>query len=849
MDSSSGNHRRLSFERGKIRTSDASARPPSRTKRIAPTQSFAPPPSPLRETSYFSETKRRRPTFKVFLAAFCGVILLVLLGGTHNAVALGTALLLPGLALLIKPPTTGLGKLGDLGAAGLLLCFLLAFLPQFYWSTPEWRLDAAESLGVDLPSVLSMQPWISFEAWLMAVAGFAWFYAAIQWPVNFSGRRWLFFFLSILLAAIAGTVIWGNLIGMRYPGAEDATASSFFSNRNQTANFLALGGVATFAYAMEGLRSRRVMAMVGVPASILCLVGLVLSASMVGLLLYFVGVGLWFVCSLRAGSLPRLFKIGFPIVIIAFSAVVFSNEKLVQRIVGFVSSDSGPSQVSRIPIYSDTTAMVLDAPLSGFGLGSFSAVFPQYREASATFQSVVHPESDLFWLASEGGLLAVCFFALFLFGYALRCRGFDQGVNASYRVLALVAVLVFLLHTLVDVPGHRPGAVYFAILFAALSLPSRERPKLLLPSIFWRFAGGLLTVFGLVWLAAGVFNLPWHSSVRLKQHQDAIRSHISVGDFTQAKEVADDWLALRPLDWQAYFQRAQLTLSDSGNQADAAADFTRARFVEPILGIVSYEEGKIWLPYDPARAVSAWRQTLLREMESKDGVYQKMLQLARKHPEVQEGMARLSEVDPYYRVYFLCFLQGDELMGEIRRELSKDPSLSRFSVEQRTAIVRAWLKSGNLDEAEVFLTEYSESLENSWWLFSLLRKGQADFEAALEVLRENVEVPKMPDVRLDEAIITRLTREYVVAPKDIMKGTSLLYIYVQKNEYERALPILDRLLESHKPPLYLYYWRAECLYQVEEYFESWYAFETYLEKLWESLQLTDVRVAAAFDLE
>ncbi len=833
MDSRSGKYRRRSSKRRKSGISGSSSRQSSGSKRSQPTQSFAPPPTASRGTIRFPSSSREPAVFKVFLTAFCGVILLVLLGGSHNAVALGTALLLPGLALVLKPPTAGLGKIGDFGVVGLLLCLLLAFVPQFYWPTAEWRLDAVESFGIELPTVLSVQPWISFEAWLMAVAGFAWLYAAMQWPVNFFGRRWLFFWLSILLAGIAGVVLWGNLVGARYPGAEEATAFSFFPNRNQTANFLALGGVATFAYAMEGLRTRTVLPLVGAPASALCLAGLVLGVSRAGVLLYFVGVGLWFVCSLRTHSLPRFLKIGFPLVIVAFSVVVSSNQRTVQRIVSFASSESQLQDEFRLRIYEDATEMVLDAPLSGFGVGSFSAVFPQYREASANYQRVVHPESDFFWLASEGGLLAVGFCALFLFGYALRCRGFSEGASASYRVAALVAVLIFLLHALVDVPGHRPGTVYFVILFAALALPRRDRPQSWLPPFFWRATGGVLTVFGLVWLSAGAFNLPWHSSIRLEQQQAAIRRHVSVADFEGATVAADEWLALRRLDWRAYFQRAQLILSDTGNRADAAADFRRARFVEPILGVVSYEEGKIWLSYDPARAVSAWRETLFREVENMDRIYSHMLRLVKKSPHSQARMARLSEIDPHYRAFFLRSLKGEELMRELRLELAKDPGLSRFNVEQRTGVVQRWIQHGDLESAEAFIAEYGESLENSWWLLSLVRRDQADFRAAVDLIRKNVAVPEVPKVQLDEAVFVRLTREYAVAPKNIMKGTALLNYYVQKEEYEKALPLLDRLLESHKPPLYLYYWRAECLFRVEDYLESWRSFEMYLEKLWE----------------
>ena len=77
-------------------------------------------------------------------------------------------------------------------------------------------------------------------------------------------------------------------------------------------------------------------------------------------------------------------------------------------------------------------------------------------------------------------------------------------------------------------------------------------------------------------------------------------------------------------------------------------------------------------------------------------------------------------------------------------------------------------------------------------------------------------------------------REYAVASGDMMKGTALLYVYTQQGAYEKALSIVDRLLYADQTPLHVYYWRAECLYQLEEYIESWYAFEAYLGKLWET---------------
>ena len=831
MDPRSGKHRRNSVKRRQAGPLSKRSHAHSKSRRSPPpTNSFASAPIGSHGLIQLPKIKRESPVFKAFLVGFCGVFLLVIFGGSHHVAALGFALILSGTALLIHPPSRGLGKLGDLGVLGLLACLLLAFVPQFYWPTADWRLDAVESFGLELPSSLSVQPWISFEAWLMALAGFAWLYASLQWKINLPGRRCLFFCLSILLSVIAGAVVWGNLVGARFLGVGEAEAFSFFPSPHQTANLLLLGGIVTSTYAMEGMRTRNPIPLVGIPASALCLGGLFLLGSPVCALLYFAGNGLWLLISMRARSWPRPFKIALPVVIITFSIFLLTSDRTMERISSFATSDSQFNQGEHLKIFQDTTKLMFDAPLSGFGLGSFSTVFPQYREASKSYLPILHPQSDLLWLASEGGLLAIGFLSVFLIGFALRCRGMMEGGGATFRLLAIVAVIIFLLHGLVDVSGHRPGTVYFAILFAALALPSRDRPKISLPVFFWRIPAVTLIAFGLMWLGAGVFNLPWHSSIRMARYQGEVQSHVSAMDYMTASSVTNDWLALYPFDWRAYFQRAELVLSNSGDQEAAAADFTRARFVEPILGVVSYEEGIAWLPINSGRVISAWRETLLREMENMDSTFDRMLEQAASR-EMREKMARLSEINPHFRTRYISSLKGEKLISEISYELSKNPSLSFFDRAQRSRIVENWLNNGDLSSANAFISEYGESLNNNWWLRSLSLHKQADFRAASDLIRKNVDAPDLPKIQKDEVAFARLLRGYGVNSNDTVKSTALIYMLVERGDYERALPIIDRLLDGNNPAPNLYYWRGECLYRLQDYGESWYAFEDYIEVL------------------
>ena len=266
------------------------------------------------------------------------------------------------------------------------------------------------------------------------------------------------------------------------------------------------------------------------------------------------------------------------------------------------------------------------------------------------------------------------------------------------------------------------------------------------------------------------------------------------------------------------------------NQEEATADFSRARFVEPILGEVSYEEGSVWLPINPARAISAWRETFLREMGDMDSTFDRMLEQA-VSLEMREKMARLSEINPHFRARFLSSLKGEALISEISYELSKDPLLSDFDRGQRSRIVENWIKNGDLSSANAFLSEYGESLNDSWWLRSLSLQRQANLQEAIDLIRRNISVPNLPKMQKNEAAFTRLLREHAVAPNDTEKGIAVIYIYVAQGDYGKALPVIDRLLEGDTPPLNLYYWRGECLYRLQEYAESWDAFGDYLEAL------------------
>ncbi|MEC7273766.1 MAG: O-antigen ligase family protein [Verrucomicrobiota bacterium] len=825
-----GNRRRRSKRQ---RTSVSSKYSPiykSKSKEM--TSSFAKAPSASRATIQLHDLSEPRPHYRTFLVAFVGVFILILLSHYNNTLVLGLSLVFPGISLLLNPPQRGLGKLADLSALVLLTSLFLAFLPSHVAFYSAWRMEAINDLGIKIPMVLSIQPWITFEACLIVIAGFGWLYAALQWPINLPGRRRLSFWLAILIASTAGFIVWLNLINLRVSGISKGSYISSSFNLGHMANLLSLGGVTTFAYTLQVVQRRALRSILALSATLLCLAGLFLEGSRTGVLFYLAGVLFCCLFCLRTKSFSRSFKKGLIFTVLVIFLVVLGNNKVRQKINNFVVAESGMDTDLVLNVYKDTALMVLENPLTGVGLGNFAAIFPQYREASVHYKDVNYPKSDILWFIAEGGLLAILSLIFFVVTFARCYRGLYEGKSAIYRIFSLITVFVFLILSFCDVPAHSPALAYFAVLFAILALPKREFQPISFSPIIWKSLGAVLLFIGLLWSLAGLTRLPWHSTMSTAGLEEKVRMHIDLAEFKQANLILDKWISLHPMDWRAYSQRARLSLSYSGNLEEALADFERARFLEPVLGIVGIEEGNAWMPYYPKRAISAWGLALRREIDKPERYFSKMLMMVEKSPDQMDAMAEISRQSPSIRAAFLSYIKGDRLMRELQVELERDPSLSIYNREQRTNIISHWIKWGDKELAAEFITANEQALDNAWWLRSLIYEGVADYLEAVKIIRASMEKPEIPKLNLEEDTIVKLKRECVLSPTDLRKVRPLMYDYIKQGSYDNALTLLERYLEYDQLPFELIYWRAECLYHVEDYVESWLAFEAYLKIIW-----------------
>ncbi len=156
------------------------------------------------------------------------------------------------------------------------------------------------------------------------------------------------------------------------------------------------------------------------------------------------------------------------------------GQRLVQR---FASFKDEASYHTRVQIARDSIPMVKARPLLGWGLGTFTTVYPKYRTFYANvFINAAH--NDYVQVLTETGMLgfaAVLAFLTLVYLHGFRkLRGSRMDVTQAVTLAALLGVTGILVHSFVDFNLQIPAnAATFYVLSAtaAASIPSPTRRR------------------------------------------------------------------------------------------------------------------------------------------------------------------------------------------------------------------------------------------------------------------------------------------------------------------------------------------------------------------------------------
>src|SRR6059058_1979229 len=134
-------------------------------------------------------------------------VLACFLGGATEKWEEGFVITVLALYLLVRPPRFSLGALTNLVLLTLFILAAVAFFPARWFFQPEWRATFVNDFGIQLPSTLTPQPWLTLSYLVSFVAGLSWLYLVSTQDLGLSEVRFQLRFFSTGIALLAAICI------------------------------------------------------------------------------------------------------------------------------------------------------------------------------------------------------------------------------------------------------------------------------------------------------------------------------------------------------------------------------------------------------------------------------------------------------------------------------------------------------------------------------------------------------------------------------------------------------------------------------------------------------------------
>ncbi len=762
--------------------------------------------------------------------------------GSKEPWALGAVASLVALNLMLVSPRVGPPRsvVWPLAIAALLM--LGAFLPFKTELWPDWRLHWVQDFGGTLPERISPQPWISFEAWVLAVVGFSWLWTCFGRGFSVPERRWLIRMLVVVVALLALLAIIVRHQEIVVPFWRSEWLSGYFGpfpDRNNFSSFLAMGAVLAFASAYDAWRRRSVFWLV-VVLCVVCIVwALVSNTSRAGVVLFFGGVVAWMSFASFSRRSAQRIGVSASIVLVFAAVFVLFGQPILERMHHSGGLAATLSSDNRVQIARDTIRLISQSPWLGVGLGNFDASFAYVATFTDPYARIVHPENDLLWLGADCGIpvLALFLFALFCWwwhtGSWVRGKETRSGQrDRRLRNACAIAVMMIVVHGLVDVPGHSVGVPFTMILVASLALrPRRLRP--LASSTWmisvWRWGAALFCFFAAfmwfsVWLGQPLF--PGRSVARNHiRHAERLAQR---GDLAGSLEAFNRAISIKPLQWNYYYQRAAVELPLGLPHQTVLEDYARMRYLEPHSGIICMDEARQWLQFYPPYALPALREAMKRLRERSQEFYATVFAGLNEHPELRPAMLDLATEPKFKLVYLSSAAPGEDFNHCLELLLEQDPRLETLTSDERLHLFRTWYQKGDKARLLRMLKDDTAWRTDGWPVLASDLAAKGDFHGAWQLAADAVHPPlSKPLGRGGD--LTVLRREFLLHPTDATYGLELYEMEKTKGLLDDALMTLGKLSQLPDSPKRLIYEESVILARKGDYVRAWEKMNQYIQ--------------------
>ena len=619
----------------------------------------------------------------------------------------------------------------------------------------------------------------------------------------------------------------------KFPAELGLNLGGPFANRNHTSSLMVLGSILCLVSAYDSYRSKQRQWALFLLLQVPIVTVIITNSSRAGVLLLFVGMTLWlWTASIRKGLFKKMalvsaFTLG------GISLLVIFGKTLTNRLTETITLGG---TTGRSAIYADAMKITSTAPWSGLGLGNFSAEFPQYASFHEPAIRFLHPESDLLWVMTEGGMTMVtaviALIALFssMTGPWSDSRDEESSSRQDrrFRIAAAIAACMAALHGVVDVPNHSLGYALASSLLLALSIrPSKVRTAAsLLDRTLFRLIGVGAFAAGVSWVAVslGYPTIPGTSTANLlAQKARALREIDQAG---AALRLYNRAVEINPLNWTHYFQRAETHLKLKHSDQQALMDFGRARAIEPHYAMMCFDEGQIWLAYRPRFAIQAWKEYLIRNQARPDH-YEMMLSSIRNDPELRAEALKLATTPTLKLSYLNQVTQSAEFAAVMSELLRQDPELKGFPPQQRMTIFRKWQQWGDREKLKSLLKNNLDWQQDGWLILAEELAKEGDYEGAYQVCTHYEQSPISPSAP-GLTDIDQLAQNFLFNPLDPRRGLDLYFAQKGKLQWTGALATLEKVAGLPNSPAYVTYEMAVVYAQKEDFRKAWELMSRYL---------------------
>lgn len=397
--------------------------------------------------------------------------------------------------------------------------------------------------------------------------------------------------------------------------------------------------------------------------------------------------------------------------------------------------------------------------------------------------------------------------------------------NWRLRAAAVAAALVFAIHGTVDVPAHRLGTVFPALLICALAIaPGRVAKASFLARCLFRVAGAAFCAVGAIWFMSATNGIlvPGAATAQAAAQQAAAAN--AAADYTTAAKRSDEAIRLTPLDWFPYYQRAVATALGRTDWQDALTDFRRARFLNPTTADVPFKEGLVWLKVNSPLVLPAWQEALSRSTGVfRPDLYVRMLaSTGTTSSELRCALAEMVDGNNALTLLFLDQATQTEFREGLKKVLTEDPDLKSFSTPQKETLFRLWAAKASRSDLVREAEARQSWMAAGWQSVAAVYGGNGDFRHAFEIARRRIDAAPPRDLGTADAPI-EIRRAFYTNPRNFIKGYAFCEMEARRDRTEEALQTLQTLTAMEHCPGYIYLLQADILARLNKWQEAWQA--------------------------